>query len=397
MNVKLEELETFTINVPSRTDFRWLSLSRPLGEFVLLRIRAGGIEGWGEIVALRDWGGFDGRRHGETSSTVTAIVHEQFAPWLLENELELGELGTRLDALVVGNPYAKALVDIAIHDLVGKTLGVPVYDLLGGAARTAVPVAHMIGLMPVDEALREGATAIEDGVRALQVKGGQDPARDIELVGALRRELGNDVLLRVDANGGYPGRALARRTLDALADAGANLVEQPTLDVDLLEELRLSSPLPLMADESCWTPADALDLFRRRAVDLFSVYVGKPGGIAPARAVCAIAAAARIPHDLNGALELGIGNAANLHVALASPAELLPSVIPVNAPAGTFTTKTAGRYFQDDIVAEAFPFENGSLLLRNAPGLGIEVDLEKVERYSVGRRATAGCVSGEGS
>jgi muconate cycloisomerase len=96
-----------------------------------------------------------------------------------------------------------------------------------------------------------------------------------------------------------------------------------------------------------------------------------------------------MPHDLNGALELGIGNAANLHVALASPAELLPSVIPVNAPAGAFSTKTAGRYFQDDIVTAPFPFENGSLLLNDAPGLGVEVDVEKVERYCVDRRASA--------
>jgi muconate cycloisomerase len=167
-------------------------------------------------------------------------------------------------------------------------------------------------------------------------------------------------------------------------------VEQPTLDLALLEELRMSSPLPLMADESCWSPADALELHRRRAVDLWSVYVGKPGGIARARSVCAIAAAARIPHDLNGALELGVGNAANLHVALASPATLLPSVIPVNAPAGAFSTQTAGRYFQDDVVAAPFPFENGSLLLVDAPGLGVEVDVDKVERYCVDRRESAG-------
>ncbi len=388
MKLRLESIETYVINVPSRTDFRWLSLSRPLGEFVLLRIRAGGVEAWGEIVALRDWGSHDGRRHGETSSTVAAVVHEQFAPWLLESEVQLGELPGRLDELVVGHPYAKALVDIAAHDLVGKLRGVPVYELLGGAARSAVPVAHMIGLMPVDEGLQEGITAIDDGVTALQVKGGQDPARDVELVAALRRELGDSVLLRLDANGGYSQRAVASRTLAALGDAGVDLVEQPTLDVDLLEELRTSSPVPLMADESCWTPTDALDLYRRRAVDLWSVYVGKPGGIARARAVCTIAAAAGIAHDLNGALELGIGNAANLHVALATPAELLPSVIPVNAPAGAFTTRTAGRYFQDDVVAAAFPFENGSLLQVDIPGLGVDVDVEKVERYSVDHRSS---------
>lgn len=386
MRLRLEGLETFIIHVPSRTDFRWLSLSRPLGEFVLLRIRVGEVEGWGEIVALRDWGSYDGRRHGETSGTVSAIVHDQFAPWLLENDFELGELPARLDELVVGHPYAKALVDIAVHDLAGKLLGVPVCELLGGAARRAVPVAHMIGLMAVDEGLREGVTAVEDGVTALQVKGGRDPAADVELVTALRRELGDSVMLRVDANGGYADRAVARRTLAALGDAGANLVEQPTLDVALLEELRVSSPVPLMADESCWSPTDALELFRRRAVDYWSVYVGKPGGIARARAVCTIAAAAGVPHDLNGALELGIGNAANLHVALASPAELLPSVIPINAPAGAFTTKTAGRYFQDDVVVDAFPYEDGSLQLVDAPGLGVDVDVEKVERYSVDRR-----------
>jgi L-alanine-DL-glutamate epimerase-like enolase superfamily enzyme len=386
MKLRFERVETFVIHVPSRSDFRWLSLSRPLGEFVLLRARAAGVEGWGEVVALRDWGSYDGRRHGETSSTVSAVVHEQFVPWLLESEFELGELSARLDELVVGHPYAKALVDIAAHDLAGKLRGVPVYELLGGAARTAVPVAHMIGLMPVNEGLSEGMTAIEDGVSALQVKGGQDPARDVELVAALRRELGDSVMIRVDANGGYGERSLARRTLAELGDAGATLVEQPTLDVDLLHELRMTSPLPLMADESCWTPADALELLRRRAVDLWSVYVGKPGGIARAREVCAIAAAARVPHDLNGALELGIGNAANLHVALASPAELLPSVIPVNAPAGAVSTTTAGRYFQDDVVEAAFPFERGSLLLVDAPGLGVDVDVEKVERYCIDRR-----------
>ncbi len=135
-------------------------------------------------------GSYDGRRHGETTATVAAIVHDQFAPWLLENEVELGELPRRLEALVVGHPYARALVDIAVHDLVGKLLGVPVHALLGGAARDAVPVAHMIGLMPLDEALHEGVTAVEDGVRALQVKGGADPDKDVELIAALRRELG---------------------------------------------------------------------------------------------------------------------------------------------------------------------------------------------------------------
>ncbi|HEX5147301.1 MAG TPA: enolase C-terminal domain-like protein, partial [Conexibacter sp.] len=136
----------------------------------------------------------------------------------------------------------------------------------------------------------------------------------------------------------------------------------------------------------CWSPRDAIDLAAARAVDAVSVYVGKAGGLAKARQVCAVAAATNLPHDLNGALELGIGNAANVHLALASPARLLPSVVPVNGPAGQFPTTTAGRYFEDDVVTAAFPFSDGAVGVPDGPGLGVEVDEEKVERTSVERR-----------
>jgi muconate cycloisomerase len=140
-----------------------------------------------------------------------------------------------------------------------------------------------------------------------------------------------------------------------------------------------------MADEACWTPTDALDLVGRRAVDALSVYVGKAGGLARAREVCAIARAADLPHDLNGALELGIGNAANWHLAVASPARLLPSVIPVNAPAGAFPTTTAGRYFEDDVVTAPWALSDGELRGPEGPGLGVEVDEEKVRHYCIQR------------
>jgi L-alanine-DL-glutamate epimerase-like enolase superfamily enzyme len=389
MRIAIDRLETFVIRVPERTDFRWLSLSRPLGEFVLARIEADGVVGWGEVVGLRDWGDVDGRRHGETPSTVTSIVHEELAPGLVGREIGLGALAGHLDGLVVGNPYAKALVDIALHDLAGRALGVPVHTLLGGPARATVPVAHMLGIMPVDEAIAEAQTAVQDGIRALQVKGGADLGRDVELIAALREEHGPDLWLRLDANTGYRGRAFARRALRELADAGVDLVEQPLFGAAALAEVRADSPVPIMADEACWTPGDALDLVARRAVDAVSVYVGKAGGLARAREICAIARAADIPHDLNGALELGIGNAANVHLAIASPAELLPCVVPVNAPAGAFSTVTAGRYFQDDVVTAPWPLQDGRLAAPEGPGLGIDVDEEKVQHYCIQHRETA--------
>jgi len=388
MRVSVDRVETLIVRLPERADFRWLSLSRPLGEFVLARISGDGVEGWGEVVGLRDWGDADGRRHGETPATICSIVHEYLAPSLFERPFHLGELAGRLDQVVVGNPYAKALLDIAVHDLVGRSFGVPVYALLGGRTRESVPVAHMLGLMPEDEALAEGRAAIEDGVHALQVKGGQDVDRDIRVIAGLREALGDGVMLRLDANGGYRDRTRARHALGALAEAGADLVEQPLLGLANLEAAHAQSPVPVMADEACWSPADALELVGRRAVDALSVYVGKAGGMARAREICAIARAAGLPHDLNGALELGIGNAANLHVALSSPAELLPCVIPINAPAGAAVTATAGRYFNDDIVTSPFGYSDGSLLSSELPGLGVEVDREKVEHYCVERHAS---------
>ena len=388
MRLEIEKIETFVVRVPGRADFRWLSLSRPLGEFVLVRLGGEGIEGWGEVVGLRDWGDADGRRHGETPGTICSLVHEYFAPLLRERPLSLGELPGRLDETVVGNPYAKALVEIAFHDLAGKAHGVPAYALLGGLVHEAVPVAHMIGLMDDEQALEEARAAIADGVTALQVKGGGDAVRDARVIRQLREALGADVLLRLDANGGYVGRVSARRALEALAEAGADLVEQPLLGVAELEEAHASSPVAIVADEACWTPGDALELVRRRAVDALSIYVGKAGGMARAREMCGIARAAGLPHDLNGALELGIGNAANLHVALSSPARLLPSVIPINAPAGAAPTTTAGRYFEDDIVSEPFPYRDGCLHALTGPGLGVEVDREKVERYCVERQTS---------
>jgi L-alanine-DL-glutamate epimerase-like enolase superfamily enzyme len=250
-------------------------------------------------------------------------------------------------------------------------------------------VAHMLGIMPEDETLAEARTAVADGITALQVKGGADLERDVAVIRALREEHGPDLWLRLDANTGYRGRATARRALDALAEAGVDLVEQPVFGAAALAEARAHSPVPVMADEACWTPGDALDLVARRAVDALSVYVGKAGGLARAREICAIARAADLPHDLNGALELGIGNAANLHLAVASPAELLPCVVPVNSPAGAFSTVTAGRYFEDDVVVAPWTLDAGRLAAPEGAGLGVEVDEERIQHYCIQHRESA--------
>ncbi|MCD6727403.1 MAG: hypothetical protein LT070_09215 [Solirubrobacteraceae bacterium] len=389
MTLPIDTIETFTVRLPTRTDFRWNGLERPLGEVFVVRVGSGSLVGYGETVPLPDWGGPSGAPFGETPSIDELVIHELVAPQVLGQDAErLGPVLARTASGVIGYPYALGALDVALHDLLARSRGIPVYELLGGLRRSAIPIAHMIGLMATDAAEREAAKALEEGCRAFQIKGGQDVERDVDLVARLRALAGPGVSLRLDANCGY---GPWKRGLDAvlrLADAGVDLVEQPASTVDGLRRITERSSVAIVADELCWSPADALALAADRSADALSVYVAKAGGLAPAAAITRIAAAAGMPHDLNGSLEAGIGNAASLHVAAASDAELLPCVVPINGPAHDLPSAIFGRYFTDDVVASAFELVDGAVVLGDEPGLGIEVDEEKLGRLSVAHRTT---------
>jgi L-alanine-DL-glutamate epimerase-like enolase superfamily enzyme len=381
--MKIRLIEASAFRLPNRRSFKWAGLNVELGGFVLVRVTTDeGLVGYGEATPLPDWGGDWGRRSGETLATVISIVNEIFAPALVGTDPTAVTSARRaMDRLVIGNSYAKCAVDIALHDLWGKSVGLPIYRLLGGAVRDSVPIAHMIGLMNEPDAIHEGVAAVADGVRALQIKGGVDSERDIRLVRALRRELGSGVTLRLDANQGYGHSKQARQMVDRLTDAGVDLVEQPAVGLAFLAEVTASARVPIIADESCWDVADALEVVRHRAADCISIYLAKAGGFVGARAVAAVAEAQHIACDVNGSIESAIGNAANTHFALAHAAVSLASVIPISAPEGAHPYAVAGRYYEDDVIREAFGVRDGAILPLNRPGLGIDVDEARLARY----------------
>jgi muconate cycloisomerase len=381
--MKIQAIDAFAFRLPIRRSFKWAGLNAELGNFVLIRIGTDdGLVGYGEATPLPDWGGDFGRRSGETVATVISMVNQIFAPALLGSDpTAVNAARQTMDRLAVGNPYAKCAVDIALHDLWGKSVGQPIYRLLGGKVRDSVPVAHMIGLMAEADAAAEGVAAAADGVHTLQIKGGINAERDIRLVRTLRRELGAEVTLRLDANQGYGAAKAARAVVDRLTDAGVDLVEQPTMGLTYLAEVTAHARIPIIADESCWDVVDALEVVQRRAADCLSIYLAKAGGFAGARAVAAVAEAQRMPCDVNGSIESAIGNAANIHFVLSHPAVSLASVIPINAPRGSHPYAVAGRYFEDDVAAQAFKVRGGALLPLIRPGLGIEVDEERLAKY----------------
>lgn len=382
----VDAIETYICRMPKRRDWLQHGIAETLENRVLLRLRTDdGAEGWGEATALPQWGGMGGRYYGETVQSVTHVVHDLLARAVLGADPNTPRaLMDRLDTIIIGHPYAKAMVESALQDIRGKLCGQPLYNLLGGAYRDSIRIGHMLGLMATEEAVDEAKQAIEvDGITAFQIKGGTDPQRDFALVRKLRQHLPADIFLRLDGNKGYGKvpKELAN-IMRGLEAEGISAVEQPAASIAGLRACREATSVPIIADEGCWTASDVLELWRAEAVDAVSVYVAKAGGIERAADVARTCALVGYRCDVNGSLETGIGDGASVHMALAAETLTLPSIIPIPSLRGKHLTEFAGRYWEDDVVCSGFSYADGCLKVSDAPGLGIEVDLKLVQKYA---------------
>lgn len=374
----------FIVRLPTRREHTWASNTKlTIGRHVLVRLLTDeGIVGWGESPALPTWGGAGGRYYGETAETVVHLGRDHLVPAITgADPAHLGVIHARMDAALKGNPYAKAALDIACHDAAGKALGVPVWALLGGKHRDGIQVAHSLGLLPIDQCVEEASAAVAEGIRTIKVKTGRDARRDVEVVARLRDALGADIQIRVDANEGYATTHEAIAVTRAQEQYDILLCEQPVAGTKGLARVAAAVSTPIMADESAWNSLDILELDAANAAACFSLYVTKPGGLFRARQTAEIATALGMYSDIGGSVEMGVGNAANLHLGVASQNAWLPSVCPVTTVKGHPGNTTGGVYYLDDVLTEPLRFEDGVLLAPTGPGLGVEVDMDKVEAY----------------
>jgi muconate cycloisomerase len=343
-----------------------------------------GLSGWGEAPVGLTWGGADMRYYGESVVSVQHIAGDVLMPALLGMDpCDIGPIHQRMDSIVKGHPYAKAAVDTACWDLMGKALNVPVHLLLGGRYRGGVELAHSLGIMPVDAAVDEAEQAVAEGALTIKCKTGLDPGRDVELVRRLRERLGETIKIRVDANEGYTNVSEAVRVTRRQEEYGLLLCEQPMGGALALSRVARRIDVPVMADESAWTVNDIIELHQLDAAEYFSCYVTKPGGLYRARQQASVAERLGIACDIGGSIETGIGNAANLQLGAALANVTLPSVCPVSRPTGTDGPDVAGIYYLDDLIHEPFSFRDGTVRVPEGPGLGIDVDLEKLKQYAV--------------
>jgi muconate cycloisomerase len=381
----IASVELRRVSLPTRREHKWTGLTEPIGGYVLVRIAdASGLAGWGEAPVLKDWGGEFGRYFGETPGTTINVISQYLAPAVLGcMPGEIAEIHERMDCAIKGFPYAKAALEFAAYDLAGRQCGLPVHRLLGGAVRRKIPVTHSIGLIGFEEAEREGVQATREGIRTIKIKIGVELDRDVEMVRRIRDTVGPKIALCVDANQGYRTAGEAVRAFRRMEQSDLIYFEQPVEGIERLAEVARVIDVPVMADESAWNAHDVIQIVEKRAAQIVSIYTTKPGGLYRAMEVAAVARAAGIICNVNGSVETGVGNLANLQLAAAAAPVVLSCVVPVSTPAEAQSGNVAGIYYKDDLIAEPMRFADGAIDLPSGAGMGIAVDEAKIHRYTV--------------
>ena len=376
-------IETLVVQLPTRREHRWTGLTEPIGRYLIVKLTdADGNVGWGEAPALKDWGGEYGRYFGESTAIAALVVQRYLTKAVVGVDARnIAELHARMDAAVKGYPYAKAAVEFAAYEAAARSLNVPVYTLLGGCVRTKIPVTHSLGLLGIAEAEAEAAKVVAEGIRTIKLKIGVDPVRDVEVVRAVRAAVGSSVDLCVDANEGYATAGLAIQTLRKMESFELKYAEQPVMGIEKMAQVAARVDVPIMADESAWNAHDVVQIVQRQAAQIVSIYTTKPGGLYRAMEVGAVARAAGIICNVNGSVETGIGNRANVHLAAASPAVTLSCVIPVSTRGEDIGDRLGGIYYRDDLLATSMQFSDGCIEVPEGAGFGIDVDESKIYQY----------------
>jgi muconate cycloisomerase len=256
---------------------------------------------------------------------------------------------------------------MAMLDAWGKAEGKPVYELLGGAVRDlAIPIRFSLAAHAPDVTAANAAKRVAWGHRTVKVKVGFDPKADAERVRAVREAIGPNVLLTVDANGGWSVED-AIWALNEMKSLNLTLAEQPVRreDLDGMAEVRRRVDVPIMADEGVFTVWDAEQALKKEACDIIAVYPGKNGGITLSKQICELAEAKGVACAVGSNLELDPGTAAMCHLTIATR----------NIDSDRYHGDILGTlYHEVPVVKNPLRLERGFAHTPSGPGLGVEMD-----------------------
>lgn len=300
---------------------------------------------------------------GETQRSTAAVVEEILAPLVLnENPLDIERVRREMWKLVDGSPAAHAALEIALQDIRGKVADMPLFRLLGGHAEEPVlDVPKVLSIKSPVEMADDAAAAVDEGYEQIKIKVGGDPEMDIERVRAIHEAVPSDVSLKADANQGWADAKTALTAIDDIAEY-LDVIEQPVKKDNVVDlcELRERVDIPVMPDESVESPADAIDLVKRGAGDMYNIKLMKTGGISEAVRLDSVADAAERPTQIGSMVEGHVGTAAGVHFALAR------ENVVWNEMVGPFMTETGVTDLETDLPR----------IKVSGPGLGVDLDRE---------------------
>jgi L-alanine-DL-glutamate epimerase-like enolase superfamily enzyme len=366
--MKIEKIETIPVDIPRVPRSLVVASYSALesAKFVIVIVKTDeGVEGYGEASPEYQW-------TGEDDKTCCHYIQNYLAPALLGSDpLRVQHALTRMDKTISHNFYAKAAIEMALWDIVGKAAGRPLSEIWGGRVRDAVPVKFVVSGAP-QRAAEMAKELVAEGFRYIKIKTGLDLAGDLARVRAVRTALGGAVPIGIDSNMGWTFRE-ALTALPALEELGVAFIEQPFARYprDALLDFKRRSRIPLVAHESLFTLNDALELLNARAVDVWAITPATHGGYLPTRDILGLARAGGIPCLLGSTLELGVHSAFMGQIGLTSPS--LSGEIPSDL-IGPF-------YYENDVINERFELADGFIRPPEGPGIGVTLNWDVINLY----------------
>ncbi len=364
----IERVETMLVDLPTIRPHK-LSVATMTGQtLMLVKVHCSdGTVGIGEGTTI---GGL--AYGGESPESMKLAIDTYFAPVMVgEDATHVKALMARIGKAIKENRFAKSAVETALLDAHGKRLGLPISELLGGALRKRLPVAWTLASGDTAKDIAEAEKMLElRRHRIFKLKIGARPLKDdIAHVAAIKKALGERGAVRVDVNMAW-SEFEAAYGMAALADAGCELVEQPVASTAALGRLVRRFPLALMADESLTGPESAFEIAKTKGADVFAVKIEQSGGLFNAQRVAVIADAAGIELYGGTMLEGGVGTVASAHV-FSTFAKL------------QWGTELFGPLLlTEEILATPLDYSDFELTVPDAPGLGIELDEDRLKFFA---------------
>ncbi len=300
---------------------------------------------------------------GETRSGVIAALERASGFLVGVDPFDIDYTISRCLEIIPAFPSAMAAIDMALYDLMGKSTNLPVCKLLGGMSRPEIGLYPVIPMDSPETMARVSEILARMGCATMKIKLGSDPDLDLRRLAAIRDAAGSGIRLRLDINQGWKDAATSIRVIRSLDGFNVEWIEQPVAARDIagLAAVSAAVDLPIMADESCHSPSDLMEIIRSGAADMINVKLMKCGGLFRAMKMLAIAEAAGLPCVLGSMGESSIGSAAGLHLVAARPAIVDCELI--------------GPLFIDNDPARGFRVDMSTFRasVSDRPGLGVEL------------------------